>query len=216
MPINALLLDLDGTLADSLADIAASVNAELAARGLPEHAEDDYRQMIGGGIGALVERALGSHRHVPFDELLAAVRARYDAHMLDRTAPFPGIQDALAELARRRVPLAVVSNKPHDKTRRMVEHLFADIVFGAVFGDRHGVPCKPDPSGALEAARALGVAPDQCAFVGDSDIDMQTARAANMRAIGVAWGFRGAAELRAAGADRILDSASELLDLVGS
>ena len=214
-PSLALLLDLDGTLVDSLGDIAASVNAVLSARRLPEHSVDDYRRMIGDGIGTLVARAMGPDSGAPFDEVLAEVRAHYDAHMLDQTAPFPGIDEALAELGRRRIPLAVVTNKPHAKAQRMVEHLFSTVGFGAVLGDREGVPCKPDPASALEAARVLGVAPSRCAFVGDSDVDMKTARAAGMRAVGVAWGFRDVDELREAGADHIISDARELLSLVG-
>lgn len=212
MPGNALLLDLDGTLVDSLGDIAASVNAVLAARGLPTHTVDAYRQMVGDGIGTLVQRAAGA-QGADLDDLLAAVRTRYDAHMLDQTAPFPGIDDALAELRQRDVPLAIVSNKPHDKTLRMVEHLFPNVPFGAVLGDRAGVPRKPDPASALEAAQILGTAAESCVFVGDSDVDMLTARAAGMRAVGVSWGFRGADELRRAGADQIIDRAAELLAL---
>jgi len=215
MPSNALLLDLDGTLVDSLGDIAASVNAVLAERSLPTHSVDAFRRMVGDGIGALVQRAAGVGPGSDLDELLAAVRARYDEHMLDQTAPFPGVVDTLHELRRRGIPLAIVSNKPHDKTRRMVDHLFPDVPFGIVLGDRDGVERKPDPASSFEAARALGVAPDDCAFVGDSDVDMLTARAAGMRAVGVSWGFRGADELRRAGADQIIDRATELLELVG-
>ena len=217
----AAIFDLDGTLVDSLADIAAAMNWALAHHGLPTHPEAAYRDFVGEGVRELVRRSAGlapaaARLEAPGPEaalqaaLLESYRGHYAAHLLDRTRPFPGMPDLLARLAGGGVRLGVLSNKADAFTRQLVEALFPGQAFGAVYGERPGVARKPDPAAALALAAELGVAPGACAFVGDTPVDMKTARAAGMHAVGVTWGFRGAEELRAHGAQALASGADEL------
>ena len=214
MPTHAVIFDLDGTLADTLADIADAMNHVLAQHGFPTHATADYPKWIGGGVRALVEGALPEGARVDVDEAVAAFRARYGAHILDKTRPYDGIPDVLAALAARGLPLAVLSNKPDPATREVTGKLFPDVPFREVRGDRAGTPKKPDPTAARAIAASLGIAPEACAFVGDSGVDVETAKRASMRAIGVLWGFRGRDDLEAAGADAIAERPADLLTLL--
>lgn len=210
----AVVFDLDGTLVDTLADIGHAMNAALAALGQPGHPFEAYRGFIGEGVRRLAERALPPGRGDLVDAATAEFRRVYGEHLLDRTRPYPGVPELLDGLVAAGVPLAVLSNKPDPATRRIVESLFARWPFAEIGGERPGVPRKPDPAAALAIADALGVAPARCLFVGDSGIDVATARAAGMVAVGAGWGFRGADELRAAGADVVLGAPPELLPLL--
>jgi phosphoglycolate phosphatase len=215
-PASAVLFDLDGTLLDTLRDLADSGNEVLAARGLPPHRLDDYRVYIGNGMVNLARDIFPPHLRPSGDDEVAAVlaeyRAAYSRNWRNTTAPYPGIPELLDSLAAARIPCGVVSNKAHDFTLDCVGAFLGGWSWGALVGHRDGRPRKPDPAGALEAADLLGVAPGDCLFVGDSDVDMKTARAAGMTALGVAWGFRPVSELRAAGAHAILESPAQLLD----
>ncbi|XXF78741.1 HAD family hydrolase [Myxococcaceae bacterium GXIMD 01537] len=212
MFVRAALFDLDGTLLDSLADIGTSMNHALAAQGLPTHPLPAYRHFVGEGVRVLVHKAAAPEaREDVHEALLARYRAYYDAHLLDFTRPFPGLHSVLEGLAADGVRLGVLSNKSDGFTRRLVAHFFPGVPFGAVYGERPGVPRKPDPTAALGLAAELGVPAEACAFVGDTAIDMGTARAAGMYAVGVTWGFRDADELRAAGAQVLATTAEELL-----
>jgi phosphoglycolate phosphatase len=211
-PPVAILLDLDGTLVDSLEDIADAMNATLREAGMPTHATETYRGFVGHGLAALVRCAMapgGDHA-----ALLASARARYEAHCVDRTRPYPSVPGMLAELRRRDIPLAVLSNKPHSMTQRVVRELLADTSFAVVMGDTPGTPRKPDPTGALGIARTLGVDASHCWLVGDSAVDLETAGAAQMVGIGVTWGFRPLEELRAAEPAALVDSPEALVRLV--
>jgi phosphoglycolate phosphatase len=210
MTARGVLFDLDGTLVDTLGDIAASMNHVLGALGLPEHAPTDYRAFIGEGVARLAERAVPAARVELAPAVTAAFRAHYAEHLLDRSQPYPGIRAALAALVERGAALAVLSNKPDALTRRIVAALFPDVRFGSVAGSRPDVPPKPDPAAALAAAAALGLEPGACVLVGDSGVDMRTAVAAGMPGIGVLWGFRESAELLAAGARAVIGHPDEL------
>jgi phosphoglycolate phosphatase len=210
----AILFDLDGTLVDSLADIADTVDAVLARAGLPVHGRAAYRDMVGDGLAVLVERA--SRGHPATAALIAAARERYWATCTATTRPFPGIEDATAELARRGFALAVLTNKPEPLAQRVVEACFTPGRFRCVLGERAGRPRKPDPAGALEIARALDVESPTCLVVGDMPIDVLTARAAGMRAAAVTWGYGAATALAAASPDHVLATPAELLDLVAA
>lgn len=217
-PIKAVLFDLDGTLLDTLQDLATSGNEVLAARGLPPHPLDAYRIFIGNGMVNLARDVFPPEMRPETDEQIAAVldeyRAAYSRNWRNTTVLFPGISGVLDRLVADAVPIGVVSNKAHDFTLQCVEAFLDDWKWDVLIGAREGHPRKPDPAGALEAAAVLGVAPEDCLFVGDSDVDMMTARNAGMRAIGVSWGFRPVEELLEAGAEVILGEPADLFRIL--
>ncbi|WNG21287.1 HAD family hydrolase [Cystobacter fuscus] len=209
--LRAALFDLDGTLVDSLHDIGAAMNHALSTHGLSPHPLAAYRHFVGEGAQVLVARAVPeAHAHAR-EPVLVTYRAFYAEHMLDHTRPFPGILPLLERLAGEGVKLAVLSNKPDAATRRLVTELLPGVRFAAVYGERAGVPRKPDPTAALGVAAELGVEPGGCAFIGDTSVDMDTARAAGMYGVGVTWGFRDEQELRTHQARVIARSVEELL-----
>ena len=212
----AVIFDLDGTLLDTLADIGDSVNLMLAEYGFPGHTTDDYRRFIGSGIRMLVTRALPIQGRS--EERVAACvrRAReiYWENWNRKTRPYDGITDLLDHLKAKGLPLAVLSNKPHDFTVRYVKAYFDRWDFKVVMGQNDHFPVKPDPASALDIARQMGLAPEAFLFVGDSAVDMQTAAAAGMHAVGVAWGFRGPKELRENGCRTLIDHPLEILPLL--
>lgn len=215
----AVLFDLDGTLLDTLRDLADSGNEVLAARGLPPHPLDAYRRFVGNGMVNLARdifpEEIRPRTEVEVESLLAEYRAAYSRNWRNTTVPYPGVPELLDRLVAGRVPIGVVSNKAHDFTLACMEAFLDAWSWDVVLGHREGHLRKPDPGGALEAAATLGFDPGDCLFVGDSDVDMLTARKAGMRAIGVSWGFRPVEELRAAGAEVILELPEELLKLLG-
>lgn len=216
--LHAVIFDLDGTLIDSLADLADAANASLAQFGYPVHPLPAYRHFVGNGLEMLIRRALPAgeaDRLGPrLTAVLEAMRARYSATWSVKTAPYPGIPEALGALTEKKLPLAVLSNKPDPWTQEIVRHFFPNIAFAAVRGARPHVPCKPDPAAALQIAADLNVPPEHTAFVGDSNVDVLTARRAGMFAVGVTWGFRDAQELRDAGASLLINRPDELPGLV--
>ncbi|MCB9647845.1 MAG: HAD family hydrolase [Deltaproteobacteria bacterium] len=215
MDCEAIIFDLDGTLVDTLEDIADSANQALQGLGVPTHSVQAYRLLVGGGIRRLMERALPEERRgqADIEEGVARMRAVYSQRWAQVSRPYPGIPELLDALTARGMPMGVLSNKPHDFTVEMVRTLLGRWTFAAVQGATADVPLKPNPAGALALAGALRVPAARCALLGDSDVDIQTARRAKMLALGAAWGFRGAAELRAAGADHVLDAPGALLTL---
>lgn len=211
--LRAVLFDLDGTLLDTLTDLADSMNAVLRGRGFPEHPRDSYRFFIGDGVPTLVRRALPPAAAAD-DELAEAAVLEYHREYGRRwdaaTRPYPGIAELLWELTRRGLPMAVLSNKPDRFTSTCTDRFFPGIRFAHVEGQRPDRPHKPDPAGAFEAARRMGVKPAEVLYVGDSSVDMRTARAAGMFPLGVSWGFRPRAELLEHGALSIVDEPGEL------
>lgn len=205
----AVLFDLDGTLTNTLEDIAFAMNRALRLHGLMEHPVEKYRYLVGSGARTLARRAVGERADLA-ESVLQTYQAYYQEHNLDKTAPYAGITEMLAELQRRGVKLCVFSNKPHADTCRVVAHFFPEIAFAAVRGQMEGVPVKPDPAGALALAEQLGVAPADFLYLGDTDVDMLCARNAGMQPVGVTWGFRDEEELRAAGAQRLIHHPMEL------
>ncbi len=208
----AVIFDLDGTLVDTLADITSSLNHVLAARGLATHSRADTRRFIGHGAKELVAGAARSHADVSDDDVHAltlAFREHYTANLIALSAPYEGINDALDGLVARGEALAIVSNKPHAMVETIVARFFGDRPFSPVYGVGPVKP-KPDPSGILRAAKEMGVAPSNCSYVGDSEVDVEVAATAGMRSVAVAWGFRDESAL--VGADRLVRAPSELLD----
>ncbi len=198
----AVIFDLDGTLLDTLADLAAAANRMLAAKGYPVHPVDAYRHFVGAGAAALVHRALppAARQAETETECVAAFLEDYRQRWRDRTRLYPGIPALLDALTARGIRLSILSNKPHEITVQCADHFLEQWHFETVLGQRAGVPKKPDPAGALETAQRLGLPPQAFFYLGDTGIDMQTARAAGMLAVGVRWGFRPVDELAAGGA----------------
>ncbi len=215
MQAKGIIFDLDGTLLDTLKDIADSANAALQAAGCPTLPVDAYRLIIGEGMDRLVEQAApaGTPEAVQA-RLVEAVKAEYGRRWRDATRPYPGILELLAALAARGVPMAVLSNKPHPFTLEVVASFFPGMPFAGVRGAGPDTPLKPDPAGALSLARTLGFAPSELLMVGDTRIDVATGLNAGLFAVGVLWGFRGREELLAAGAQTIIARPEELLGLV--
>jgi len=215
-PHRAVLFDLDGTLLDTLADLGESMNAALAELACPEHPVDAYRRFVGDGMQNLARRALPPERRDAstiascVERMLRVYGSRWDRE----THAYPGIDELLRELERRHVLLAVLSNKPDDLTRAVIEHYFGAHRFAAVAGARPDAPRKPDPAGAIAIAAALECAPGDVLYVGDTDTDMCTAVAAGMVAVGALWGFRDAEELRASGARFLVQTPAEVLALL--
>lgn len=212
----AVLFDLDGTLLDTLADVANATNAALVRLGFPTHQRDAYRYLLGGGMETLVRRALpeGSHDEEIIKKCHDAIIAEYDVRWAENTRPYPGIPELLAELDRRGIAKAVFSNKPDAFTKKTVEKLLPDFRFEIVSGAVPDVPVKPDPAGAIRIARELGIPPGRFIYLGDTDTDMQTAAAAGMFPAGALWGFRTAEELAANGAQALLEAPLDLLNLL--
>lgn len=209
----AVIFDLDGTLADTIDDLAGAVNYCLGSRGFPEHDVESYKLMVGEGLRLLVSRSLpaSSRSDQLIDEIVADASARYAEHCLDMTRAYPGIAELLSALAERGLATAVLSNKPDALTRKVVDGLFPWRPFRVVRGEIADFPRKPDPASALDICAALGARPGETIYLGDSAVDMMTAAAAGFMAIGAAWGFRGEAELRGAGARAVI---ARPLDLV--
>ena len=213
--MDAAFFDLDGTLLNSLADIGGACNRMLATHGFPEHPLAAYATMVGNGFTRTVERAmppdiLAGLSRAECEALVAEARAQYAAHLFDQTAPYAGMDEALGALAHHGLVLAVLSNKPDALTVETIRHFFPHIPFALVRGARPESPLKPDPRVALDMLAELGLESARCAYVGDSDVDMQTARNAGMLPVGAAWGFRGAAELADAGARLLAAQPAEL------
>lgn len=208
---HGLIFDLDGTLVDSLRGIAASLNQALTASGLPAHPSSAVRGFIGNGSRILIQRAAPTDASGDLlDTVEQAFKADYEATWPSGTRIYPGMIDLLELLQSRGYPLAVLSNKPHPFTVAMVSQMFPAIRFSSVLGQRPGIPHKPDPTGALEIAGSLQRLPENCGVIGDSTMDLETARNAGMRAIAVTWGFHDRERLSAAGADVMVDTPGEL------
>ncbi|MGV1099202.1 HAD family hydrolase [Thiovibrio sp. JS02] len=214
--IQCVLFDLDGTLLDSLADLAGSMNTVLRRHGYPVHPIDAYRYFVGEGVVKLVERSLPKNRKTPekIAQCADEMRREYAGRWAETTKPYAGIPELLDALSQRGIPMAILSNKPDDFTREIVKSLLGKWDFAMVAGAREGIPRKPDPAGALAVADKLRIPPDNFLFVGDSNIDMHTARGATMFAVGVLWGFRTEEELKAGGAQALLARPSDLCRLL--
>ena len=217
MPYCAVLFDLDGTLLDTLEDLADSTNAALSGLGFPPRPTDEYRILVGDGIHNLALRALPKGHTDPatVERCMRLTRAEYARRWDAKTRPYPGVPELLDELTRRRVRMAILSNKPDPATQEVVGKLLPGWSFDVVLGAREGVALKPDPAAALQVAGALGLQAGQILYVGDTNTDMQTARAARMRAVGALWGFRTAEELLASGAQDLIARPQDLLPLLG-
>ena len=210
----AIVFDLDGTLLDTLTDLTASTNYALRSCGMPEHSIDDVRRFVGNGVRMLMTRAVPDGENNPrFDEAFSVFRQHYMQHCLDTTCPYPGIMEALARLKEKGMMLAIVSNKMQVATEELRQHFFSQYIDVAI-GESAAIRKKPAPDTVNEALRLLGISHDEAIYVGDSDVDIDTARAAMMPCASVLWGFRDRQFLLNHGATRLLSSPEELLSLV--
>ena len=206
------IFDLDGTLLNTLNDLAASTNYALRSVNLPEHSVDDVRRFVGNGVRKLMERAIeGGDKNPLFDEAYATFRKHYLEHGLDTTQPYPGIMEMLKELKGRGKRIAVVSNKFYDATQELVRHFFGEYVEVAI-GERENIRKKPAPDTVVEAMRMLGVGKENAVYIGDSDVDFNTAKNVGIPCISVLWGFRDKDFLQSIGATTFITSPKELLD----
>jgi phosphoglycolate phosphatase len=192
MRYDGIVFDLDGTLLDTLGDIVASANSVLVEMGCELHSRELYREYIGHGLQRFAERALPEDRrtNAAVEFFVSRYRDVYAIRWCETSKPFEGVPELLSELARNRLPIAVLSNKRHDFTELCVRTLLGRWTFELVRGEMTGVPLKPDPTAALAVATTLGIEPSRCLFVGDSDVDLETAQRAGMPSAGVLWGYR--------------------------
>lgn len=217
MQYKAVIFDLDGTLVDSLADLSDSVNLMLESYGFPTHEMEQYRYFVGNGSKKLMERTLPRDKAASaefVEEALVKYKAIYKERLLEKTRPYNGVRELLAELKSRGIPLAVCTNKHNDAALTIVKILFVPGTFEEVLGDRPGFPKKPNPATPLEIASHLGVKPDEVAYLGDTSVDMETAVHAGFLPVGVLWGFRPEEELVKSGAKVLLKAPLELLEKV--
>ncbi len=211
--IRAVLFDLDGTLTNTLEDIADAMNRSLRLHGLPEWPLDAYRYLVGDGAKKLAERAVRERQELALS-VQQAYQAYYQTHTRVKSRPYDGVPEMLKALQARDVPMAVFSNKPDADTRNVVAHFFPEIKWAAVRGQVEGVPVKPDPAGALAAAAAMGVAPKEVLYLGDTATDMHCAVNAGMYPVGALWGFRTAKELTDSGAEQLAAHPEDILDVL--
>ena len=207
------IFDLDGTLLDTLDDLTAAVNYALRQHGMPEHTREEVRQMVGNGVRLLMMRAVPDGEKTPrFDDAFRTFREYYMEHSLDTTRPYDGIPELLQTLRRQGKRVAVVSNKFYAATRELCQHFFADSVEVAIGEhEAEGIRKKPAPDTVNEAFRQLGVGRDNAVYVGDSDVDLQTAANSGLPCISVLWGFRDQTFLEAHGATTFASNPGEIL-----
>lgn len=210
-----VIFDLDGTLLDTVADLANATNQALAKCGYPTHPTEAYYRFVGNGINKLFARALPEEART--EENVQRIRTLfipyYNEHNADDSHPYPGIVELLTQLQSQGIQLAVASNKYQQATAKLVGHFFPNIRFAAVYGQREGVPIKPDPTIVNDILSETGISRAHTLYIGDSGVDMQTARNASVESVGVTWGFRDEEELRTNGATHIIHHAKDILKL---
>ena len=217
MNYEAAIFDLDGTLVNSLDDLANSANDTLHAYGFPVHEVEAYRYFVGNGSRKLIERILPEKHATDMafvEQFMSEYKNCYARNLLQKTKPYDGIMEMLEELRRRGIPMAVCTNKHQSAAEMIVKTLFPHGIFQEIIGDQEGLPRKPDPQKVLRIMRDFGVTGEQTAYFGDTDVDMDTARNAGAFAVGVLWGFRAREELVAHGADILLTHPMDLFEKV--
>lgn len=211
-----IIFDLDGTLLNTLDDLAAAANAALCTCGFPTRSLEEVRQFVGNGVAKLLERALPEKEKTA--ENLARIKnaffSYYDQHLWDYTHPYEGIQEVLTALQRHHIKLAVASNKYQAAAERLITYFFPDISFVAVLGQRENIPTKPNPQIVFDIFRITGINPKDVLYVGDSAVDMQTAQNAGVQACGVTWGFRSRNELASCQPNYLINEPSQLLEML--
>lgn len=218
MNYRAVIFDLDGTLLDTLEDLADSVNLVLRRNNLPEHELHQYKYFIGDGLTNLIRRALPMEMgadDATVTRYVATVSEEYNRRWSNKTRPYPGIPELLRNLKNRGVRTVVFTNKPDSAAQKVIQYFFPDFRFEIVQGATPFQPIKPDPSGALAIAKKMHLLPNQFLYLGDTGTDMKTANAAGMYPVGVLWGFRTGEELIQNGAKILLEKPEQLLKFLG-
>lgn len=213
-----IIFDLDGTLLNTIADLAESTNYALIQAGFPTHPVSAYNLFVGNGINKLFERALpeGEKTEENIEKIRESFLQYYGEHNTDKSTPYPGIMELLTELCRKEVQIAVASNKYQEATRKLISHFFPNTPFVAVFGQREGIAPKPDPTIVLDILSQTGVPKEEVLYVGDSGVDMQTAINSGITSCGVTWGFRPRTELESFTPDYMVDKATDILAVLNS
>ena len=211
--LKLIIFDLDGTLLNTLSDLAHSANHALEKCGFPIHPIESYKFFVGNGINKLLERCLPDNQKTEpnITRIKDVMLSYYDRHHSVRTEPYPGVHDLLKKLQSNGIKLAVASNKYQSATEKLIRQYFPDICFTAILGQREGIPVKPDPAIVYEILQTAGIAPEETLYIGDSGVDMQTASNSGVASIGVTWGFRPREELEVSGANCIVDTTNEIL-----
>ena len=214
MGYEAVVFDLDGTLLDTLEDLRSSVNHALRLHGFPERTYEEIRTFVGNGVRNLMLKAVpGGDAEPAFEAVFADFRSHYAVHWRELTAPYEGVMSLVAELHRRGLKLAVVSNKSDAEVKNLCAEFFGDMI-ACVRGEVPDVPRKPEPDSVFLALEALGVPREAALYVGDSEVDVRTARNAGLDCVAVTWGFRLREELEEAGAETFIDSPAELVEMI--
>lgn len=208
------IFDLDGTLVNTITDLGNACNYALRTLGYSEHTISSYNYMVGNGVRKLIERAEPDADQETLAKLLSLFREYYDAHLTDKTTPYPGIPELLRALTEKGVAIAVASNKYQSAVSRIVPYFFPDIPFVSIKGQTDSIPTKPDPSIVFSILSQYPTPKSEVLYIGDSAVDMETARRACVESVGVSWGFRPVSELRGAYADNIVTSPEEILNLI--
>ncbi|KAA6334607.1 Phosphoglycolate phosphatase [termite gut metagenome] len=211
-----VIFDLDGTLLNTIADLAQSTNHALRKLGFPTHTEEAYNFMVGNGINKLFERALPEDKRTETNVLRirTAFIPYYNEHNVDKTRPYPGIVELLRTLQEHGKMIGVASNKYHAATLKLISHYFPEVSFTAVLGQREGIAPKPNPTIVYDIMKMAETSKDNVLYVGDSGVDMQTAKNIGVTSCGVTWGFRPRSELEEFHPDFIADNTQEVLDIV--
>ena len=214
MGYEAVVFDLDGTLLDTLEDLRSSVNHALRLHGFPERTYEEIRTFVGNGVRNLMLKAVpGGDAEPAFEAVFADFRSHYAVHWRELTAPYEGVVPLIEELHRRGLKLAVVSNKSDAEVKNLCTEFFGEKM-ASVRGEVPGVPRKPEPDSVFLALEALGVPREAALYVGDSEVDVRTARNAGLACAAVTWGFRTREELKEAGAETFIDTPAELLEMI--
>ena len=214
MKYKAVIFDLDGTLLNTLSDLADSANHVLSELSLPIHDYESYKYFVGNGIPKLIERCLPADRQELHSKALSMFSEYYALHSKDKTAPYDDIKELLGTLSEKGLKLGVITNKAHDIAVKVVEEYFGRDIFGRIRGLDDNIKARPDPSGALSVMQSLGVTPSEVLYIGDSGVDMQTAKNAGFTPLGVLWGFRKKDELIENGAKYIAQKPLDILNYI--